>query len=51
MFQRMFRLDIKKNFHSKRVLKHWHKLPREVMQSSSPEVFKNHVDVVLTDVV
>ena len=45
--QRMFRLYIKKNFLSKRVLKHWHRLSMEAMQSSSPEVFKNHVDVVL----
>ena len=31
--------------------RHWHRLPREVMQSPSPEVFKNHGDVSLRDVV
>lgn len=30
---------------------HWHRLPRELVGSVSPELFRNHRDVVLRDVV
>ena len=29
----------------------WHRLPREVVESSSLEAFKKHVDMALRDVV
>ena len=44
-------MDIRENFFTERVVKHRNRLPREVAESPSLEVFKNHVDVVLTDVV
>jgi len=44
-------LDIRKNLLTERVIKHWNRLPGEVVESPSLEVLKKWVDVALWDMV
>jgi len=39
-----FRLDIRKKFFTVKVVKHWHRLPREAVDAPSLQAFKGRLD-------
>ncbi|KFR11088.1 hypothetical protein N306_02496, partial [Opisthocomus hoazin] len=49
--QGRFRLDIRKKFFTMRVVKHWHRLPREVVDAPSLETFKARLDGALSNLI
>jgi len=46
-----FRLDIRKKFFTMRVVKHWHRLPREAVGAPSLEGFKSRLDGALSNLI
>jgi len=44
-----FRMDIRENCFTKGVIKRWNRLPREVVELPSLEVFKRCVDIALRE--
>ena len=51
LHQWRFRFEIWKNFLTERVVRHWNRMPREVVESPSLEMFQKRVDVALRDMV
>ncbi|KFR06283.1 hypothetical protein Y956_15640, partial [Nipponia nippon] len=46
-----FRLDIRKKFFTRGVVRHWNRLPREAVDAPSLEVFKATLDGALSNLV
>ncbi|KFQ29860.1 hypothetical protein N332_12676, partial [Mesitornis unicolor] len=46
-----FRLDIRNKIFTVRVVRHWHRLPREAVDAPSLEVFKARLDRALGNLV
>ncbi|PKU38722.1 hypothetical protein llap_10975 [Limosa lapponica baueri] len=46
---RKFHLNIRKNLFTLRVAEYWKRLPREVVESPSLEIFKTHLDAFLSN--
>ncbi|KFR11075.1 hypothetical protein N306_02481, partial [Opisthocomus hoazin] len=46
-----FRLDIRKKFFTMRVVRHWHRCPREAVDAPSLEVLKARLDGALSNLV
>ncbi|KGL92416.1 hypothetical protein N301_05603, partial [Charadrius vociferus] len=46
-----FRLDIRKKFFTLRVVRHWNRLPEQVVDAPSLEVFKARLDGALSNLV
>ncbi|KFW02234.1 hypothetical protein N326_06946, partial [Eurypyga helias] len=46
-----FRLDIGKKFFTERVVKHWNRFSRDVVDAPSLEVFKARLDEALSNLV
>ena len=49
--QGMFRLDIRRKFFTQRVVTHWNRLPKEVVDAPSLEVFKIRLNGALVNLV
>jgi len=46
---RKFHTNMSKNFFTVRVTEHWKRLPRELVEPSSMEIFKIHLDAYLCE--
>ncbi|KFP10196.1 hypothetical protein Z169_11989, partial [Egretta garzetta] len=49
--QDRFKLDVRKKFFTMRVVKHWNRLPRELVEAPSLETFKARLDGALSNLI
>ncbi|KFZ62445.1 hypothetical protein N338_09590, partial [Podiceps cristatus] len=46
-----YRLDLRKKFFTMQVVKHWNRLPSEVVEAPSLDIFKAGLDVALGNLI
>ncbi|KFV71513.1 hypothetical protein N307_15332, partial [Dryobates pubescens] len=46
-----FRLDIRKKFFTMRVVRHWNRVPKEVVEAPYLEIFKARLDAALGNLI
>ncbi|KFQ25055.1 hypothetical protein N331_11623, partial [Merops nubicus] len=51
LHQRRFRMYVRKNFFTEKVVKNWNRWPREVVDSPSLDILKSYVDMMLRDMI
>ena len=51
MRERRFRLDVREKFLTERAVRYWNRLPREVVDALSLDVFKTRLDGALGSLV
>ena len=51
LYQRRVSLYLRKNLFTEKVVRHWNRLPRELMESPSLDLFKKSVEITLQDMV
>ena len=49
--EKRFRLEIRRKFFTQRVVRHWNRLPREVVDAPSLEAFKARLDEALGNLI
>ena len=49
--QRRSMLDIRRKLFTQRVVTHWHRLPKEIVDAASLDAFKARLDVILNSLV
>ena len=49
--QQRFRFDIRRKFFTQKVMTHWNRLPKGIVDVPSPEAFKARLDVSLGSLV